>query len=544
MKNWLDRGPLVAAALAFLVYLPSLAGGFLYDDMHVVVENRSIRDLRALGTVLRYEPSRPLLNLTWALSHALGGLRPWPYHLVNVLLHAGNAALVAGLFLWMAARAGDPDPRRRTLVGACLFAVTPMAAETVAYVASRSTALATLFALASLRLAAVDLVTPSLRRHRLALALFVLALLSKEEAASLPLLLLLLDLFYVAGGELRVLRQRWRSHAPFWALPLAGFVARRLVTGAWLPPPEVAPLRYLATQLGAFPLYFLRALLPLDPAFYRGEAPAPWPPDAWTLVGAAGGLALFGAAIAYRRRFPLWCFAALWLAAGLLPSSSLVALKEMVVDHRAYLGGAGVLFAVAGLLLRVGHPAPIAAILLLFSALSVRYEWVLGDPVRAWQDAVRRAPGSSEAHVGLAQSYWLRADPRTEATFLRALALDPANGRAWADLAVYYTESGRLREAEAPMRRAVQAFPGNAQLRDNLGLILVALGQEDEALREFETAVDVAPFLAQPRINLAELLIRRGEKERAAVQLREAERLEVDRQDAEAILRLRRQLQP
>src|SRR5919108_6373469 len=105
---WADHAPLFAALVALLVYLPSLAGGFLYDDIHVVVDNRRIRDLSALGTVLRYEPARPVLSLTWAINYALGGLRPWPYHLVNVAIHAGNAALACSLFLWMARRAGRP----------------------------------------------------------------------------------------------------------------------------------------------------------------------------------------------------------------------------------------------------------------------------------------------------------------------------------------------------------------------------------------------------------------------------------------------------
>ena len=100
------RGPALAALVAIAVYAPSLAGGFLYDDIPILVGNRHIQDLGALGTVLRYEPARPLLGLTWALNYAAAGTTPWPYHAVNVLIHAGNAALVASLFAWAAARSG------------------------------------------------------------------------------------------------------------------------------------------------------------------------------------------------------------------------------------------------------------------------------------------------------------------------------------------------------------------------------------------------------------------------------------------------------
>src|SRR5207244_3657662 len=99
---------------------------------------------------------------------------------------------------------------------------------------------------------------------------------------------------------------------------------------------------YVATQIAAYPLYLLRALVPVDPAFYRGQSPAPWPPDAATVLGWAAALALAVAALAWRRGFAEGSFAVAWMAACLLPSSSIVPLKEMVVDHRAYLGGAGV----------------------------------------------------------------------------------------------------------------------------------------------------------------------------------------------------------
>src|SRR5687768_12596466 len=152
-SGWSRHASRVAAAVAFVVYLPSLRGGFLYDDQSVILDNRGIRDLGALGQVFRSDPARPVLSLTWALNYAAFGLEPWSYHLVNVAIHAGNAALAASLFVWMASRSGRAHPAPSALLGACLFAATPMAAETVAYVSSRSTALAALFMLASLRVA-------------------------------------------------------------------------------------------------------------------------------------------------------------------------------------------------------------------------------------------------------------------------------------------------------------------------------------------------------------------------------------------------------
>src|SRR5262249_7695636 len=153
----------------------------------------------------------------------------------------------------------------------------------------------------------------------------------------------------------------------FLLLPALGLLARRAATGAWLPAPALGRGQYLATQLAAYPRYLLRALLPLDPAFYRGQAPAPWPPDAPTAVGWAATAAVAAGAVVWRRRFLEASFAVAWMAACLLPSSSIVPLKEMVVDHRAYLGGAGVAYALAVMLARPGRGPVLGALVALFA---------------------------------------------------------------------------------------------------------------------------------------------------------------------------------
>jgi len=539
---WLRRAPWLAALVAFLVYLPSVAGGFLYDDGELILRNPSIRELSALATILRYEPSRPLLNLSWALNYALGGEAPWHYHLVNVLIHAANAALVASLFLWMARRLGQRDAEPVALLGACLFAASPMAGETVAYVASRSSALVTLFTLASLRVAAPVLDGGPSRRLGVAFLLFLLALATKEEAAALPLLLLLLDYFFASGRRLSVLKQRLWLHAAFLAVIPLGLVARRLATGAWLPPQAIEPARYLLTQWAAFPLYFFRALVPLDPALYRHHEPAPWPPDASTVVFAIVTAVMVTIAIARRREWPEWSFAVACLAAGLAPSSSIVSLNEMVVDHRAYLGSFGIAFLLGTALWRLGGRRLGIVVVALFAARALAFQWVLADPVRAWEHVVARSPGSAHAVSALAEAYSERNDPRAEALFLRLTEADPASHRAWASLGLYYGEHGRPAEAVAALARALEHNPGDAAVSDYLGQLLAGLGRDDEAAAAFEAAIAAEPAFAPAYANLAAVLLRRGDVERARELIATGSRLAGSAEEAQAFDRLRERL--
>jgi protein O-mannosyl-transferase len=540
--TWRRWSPLVAALLAFAVYAPSLRGGFLYDDHTVVVMNPYIRDLGAIGTVLRYEPSRPLLNLTWALNYAAGGLEPWSYHLVNVLLHAGSAALLVSLFTWMARRRQWSDPEAGALAGACLFAVTPMATETVAYVSSRSTALVTLFALASLRLGVQALTGRAARALAASMVFYLLALGTKEEAASIPFLLLLLDYFFVAGQRAVDMKRRLWIHGAFLIFLPLGLFARWMVTGAWLPAPFMDRSLYLLTQSAAFGAYLLRAVLPLDPAFYRYHLPASWPPGAWTVAGLLFTAAVVFAVVRDRRTRPEWSFAVACLAAGLLPSSSFVPLNEMVVDHRAYLGSAGVLFALGGLLWKLGGARLVALVVVLLAGRTVHYEWILADPVRAWEDAVRRAPGSPDAASALGESYAARQDPRAETEFRRAVELNPGHFRHWAALGVYYSENQRIAEAEPALREAARLAPHDATLRDYHAVLLQSLGRDDEAVAQYEAAIAAEPQFVQARINLAGLWLRRGDTERARALLAEASKLPTEPEEAAAIVRLQRRL--
>jgi tetratricopeptide (TPR) repeat protein len=541
LRTWAERRPRVAALLAFLLYLPSLGSPFLYDDLVVIVDNLSIRDLGAPMSVLLYDRARPLLNLSWAINYSMSGLEPWSYHLVNALIHAGNSALLASLFEWMAARAGAAQPRRVALAGACFFAVSPMAVETVAYVASRSTALSALFAIASLRLASSVLVGGPRWRLAAALALFVLALATKEEAAAVPLLLLLLDAFFVARPTARDMARRLSIHAPFIGLVLLGLVLRRASTGSWLPPPESDRLQYALTQLAAFPVYLFRQLVPLDPALYRGHGP-PWSAEA-RLVLLIACAAVVAVAFAMRTSRPQVSFAVAWLAAALSPSSSIVPLGETMADHRAYVGGAGVAYCVGGLLARPGAALPAVGLLALLAARNVQYQRVLADPVSAWEDAVRRAPRPVAGLRLLADAYASRNDAgAAEAALLRAVAIDATDYKSWTNLGVLYGRMGRPDDAEQALRRALAAAPAGhdrAFIHDNLAQLLEGLGRTEEAIAEFLAAIADHPRFAQPRILLAQILLERGDAARAMALLDEASKCPLKPEEAEGIARLR-----
>ena len=117
------------------VYTNAIDNPFIYDDYRLILENRSIVPPTTLTALVRHDPTRPLVNLSYAADRALYGPAPWGFHLTNILLHMVNVALLMTL-AWQCARdrirgGGDAlralSPMRVTLITGVLFAVHPVA---------------------------------------------------------------------------------------------------------------------------------------------------------------------------------------------------------------------------------------------------------------------------------------------------------------------------------------------------------------------------------------------------------------------------------
>ena len=135
------------AVAGAVTYANSLKQPFLFDDMSAIVDNERIRELadpRVLAPE-RERPvaGRPLVNLSFALNYALGGLKPWGYHVVNVALHVGCAMLLLAVVGDTLALPQMPPGIRAQadLLGftiALLWLLHPLNSEVVTYVTQRT----------------------------------------------------------------------------------------------------------------------------------------------------------------------------------------------------------------------------------------------------------------------------------------------------------------------------------------------------------------------------------------------------------------------
>lgn len=449
----------LAAALALAVlagYWPALRAGFIYDDRFFVTENRSVHSLANVPSFFSSPKSttasvpwndiwRPLRNVSYALDHAVWDLRPFGFHLTNLLLHLVNCLLVAAVAqrFWP----GGAAP----LLAGMVFALHPVQSEAVAWVSGRDDLLVVAFLLAAWLSRMRYQKTGDKTWLGTALGLFSLALLSKETAAAFPLLLPALDLLAPPSGR-RPKRLAWAEYLA-WACMAAAYFALRLALlgglahrGYW----GGSMANNFLTMLWVAAQYLRLLVLPL---WLRVDYVVPpvlsWGDWRW-MAGLAAVLAV--SAVAWRFRADRWpVFAWAWFLVLLLPVSNMIPIAAIMAERFLYPPMVGVAL-LAGWLLG-GLPAmarrTVASLLFLAMAgLTARRADEWREPGRFWSIETSRSPASAIAHNNLGQHHYRQGElAAAESCFLRAVEANPGLASARASLGDVYYHTGRHRMA-------------------------------------------------------------------------------------------------
>jgi Flp pilus assembly protein TadD len=561
------RTPWLAAlaivTVAVIAYANSFSVPFVFDDDEAIVNNPAIRHLWPPHEVLfggqdggMTGNGRPVLNLTLAINHALGGKNVRGYHALNLLIHVAAALALFGLVLRtlrqraLVARWG-PTAETAALLAAVLWLAHPLQTESVTYIVQRAESLAGLCCLLTLLffVRSADARRPWLWQLASAAAC-LLGMASKEVMVAAPLLVLLYDRTFVAGSFRAAWRARWRYHlalAATW-LPLAWLVVRtggRGDSAGFGTAAAVWP--YLLTQCAAIIHYLRLTVWPHPLVLDYGDAlvrqlAAVW----WQALLVGGLLAATGWALVRR---PAWGFAGAWFFALLAPSSSFVPIAtQTMAEHRMYLAlaapmtlGALALCAGPG---RRGRWAG-AAVALAFVGLTFARNADYASRLAIWTDTVARRPDNARAHNNLgielsvagrhdeAMAHFTealrqqpdRADARNNlanelllqgrlpeaiAQFEATLRVKPDDILALGNLGVALLQSGRLAEAAVRYERLLSLDPTDASAQGNLGYILLQAGRAADALPHYRRAAELQPGDAAAEFNLAVALARTG----------------------------------
>jgi len=529
---------LLLALTTLLVFLP--AGGFSfvnYDDNDYLTDNPVVKHGLTLAGVRWAFTGFHVGNwhpLTW-LSHmadcTLFGLNAGAHHVVNVLFHAANAALVFVL-LWRLTGQFGP-----AVLVAALFAWHPLHVESVAWVSERKDVLST--GLGLLALLSYEKFARSAARKYYWLTLLGLALglLAKPMLVTLPFILLLLDY--------------WPLHR------LTGFTAKRVVEKIpfFLIAAVGCAVTYLAQKDGAAIVSL--AKVPLGLRFENAPVAVTgylqkffWPTDLCVLYPMPASIPLLtvvlsvavlglitAAAWRGRESRPYFLTGWLWFLGTLVPVIGIVQVGDQAMaDRYTYFPSIGLFIALVFLandffarretpgVIRYGLAGVVAAGCILATENQLEY-W--HDGVALFQRAVAVTQNNATALIDLGVA--LDAQGRLEEAlpvYHQAEALAPDRYQVHNNLGNVLGLLGRHAEALTEDQMALRQQPQNPRIHKATGSELAALGRFDEALGEFAEAVRLDSGYVAARVEAGQALFKIGRAEDGLDQFRAALRLE------------------
>ena len=535
--------------VAALPYLDSLANGFVYDDATQVLNNPYLRSFRYVPRILTGSAwaylggadavtnyYRPMMSLGYMLSFHIFGPSAFAFHSFNLSLHLAVVLLVFKLSEQLF------RDRALAIAAALLFALHPIHTESVDWIAAVTDLELSVFYLLAFWLY-LRLPLPSVSRLRWAgaqvavLASLALAMLSKEQALTLPALAALYEHFYREDRAGTTPWQKMSRYAPAWLLVPVYFLLRVRALGGFAPsasssrPSEEVPLSAAAL----FGQYVGKLLWPARLCAYYVF------PRSWTtlLPRVLGGMVTFLLIVLVF--IVLWkkarsvSFGLVWFVITLAPVLNVRWMPAGAFAERyLYLPSVGFCWVLAWICLRLwnasaGFPkawrlalasgAAILAALAVWRITTRNRDWK--DDVRLYRQTLEFSPDSYVIHNNLGEVYWKQGRKQlAEQEWRAAEKLAPDADYILANLGLALSDQGRYAEAIAILNRAIQIRPNATGAHIDLGMTYHDMGSLKDAERELETAVSLSPLSVLARQQLGEVYFDEGRFAEAETQFR------------------------
>lgn len=615
---------LLIAAVGLLAYSNTFNGPFQWDEVEYIIGNPIVEDIsyylspsKALGTP--YYPllkSRPVGYFTFALNYRFHGLNVTGYHIVNLSIHIINAILVYFMifltfqtpYLRIQNSEFTPYSHIIPLAVALLFVAHPVQTEAVTYVFQRLASLVSMFYLLSLvlyikgRLTVQKSVVSSQKSegtqdsklkiqssviwYLLSLVSAVLAMKTKENAFTLPLVIMLYEFLFFSGPvKIRLFRL-----APFLlTLPIipltligmdkpAGEIISLMADPAALGTQEISRNEYLFTQFRVIVTYIRLLFLPVnqnlayDYPVYRSFF-VPQVLLSFLLLMSILGLAVYiiikvkksdesmqyavssKQPVAYSLLLTpysrLIAFGIFWFFMTISVESSIIPVSMLIDEYRVYLPSAGAftsivtgvfMFAMRGGSANAGRNEKLAISMLLLavivlSAATYMRNTLWMDNVSLWRDVVKKSPNLYRGYTNLGKAYYEKGDyKKAFEMFERVVALRPSHFEAYNNRGNAYNSLGRLEEAVADYDKAIALNPSNFVAYNNRGNIFNSTGQFDKAVADYDKAIALNPSDSALYANRGNIFNRTGQFDKAIEDYSKAAALNPSDHKAYAVL--------
>jgi protein O-mannosyl-transferase len=535
------------------IYFNSLKGSFQFDDVPLI-SNQWIEDLESFDQFVKISSfeNRPVLLWTYALNNSLGKNNEFGFHLFNLMLHIGVTLLIFFLVLKTSyfQERFKYTPNKHSEIGnstsiwvfpfitALIFSLHPLNTDSISYISSRSSVLATFFYLFSLYL---FLNLFSLEKKKsplvknlilipLVAATMYLSLASKLIAATLPLLMGFWYFVFIFSRENK--ETLWKKNWAYLLLILITITALFLLGDSWLYNAKdqglelYGQLPYLLIQTKVIVFYYLRLFLfPFNLSVDSGMPFSSINEDPFIIFSIIIILGAVATAIKSRN---IWLLVGTaWFFITLAPTSSFMPLNDLAVEHRTYLPMTlGVCMVVGWGISRLYSMwrfgfLSLIIIALSFTTITRNSDWI--SEISLWEDVARKNPSSSRAHNNLGKAYFEKGDlPLAGYHFEKSIA----------NISKFTEDKFNLRNTEKLL--LLKKGPPNSNnpnlriaaelVEPHYNLASVYLDQDKLALaeKEYLKTLSLRPNHSSAKIGLGSVYNKKGLYEKAAKLYRQA----------------------
>lgn len=547
----------VLVLLTIVVYYQSLFYGFIFDDYPNIVNSVSIRNDTLSN--LFFAHSRWVVFWLNTLYYKIVGFEPFLYRVGNLIIHIAN-----GLLLFTLLSTLLPRSQRDTFVSsyayqlsflaAGLFLLHPVQTQTICYTIQGqlegSALLGILLILLCYTVYALGTGVLRLSMAGLTLLISLLSCGTKEIVIIAPVLVLLIDWFFIACGDVKALTSR----IPFLATLTVAMVGcfcflvkptffLELITlstkhgnsaGNTLthqPETIITPVHFLISQFKVI-LHYLGIFmwpqgLSVDYGWKLSESF--WSLDSFLPFSILCLLWAYVIKVWYKNKTSIPVFAFLWFFISILPRASIIPSSELVVDYKTYQASVGIVFLIALFLLKgtqalvswyTARPYlrfyPIAwgfltFIVLTESLIAQRRTRVWASKKNFWKDALehkqeKARPYNNYAFALLEEKKYEEALPYLK----KALEIDPHYTDAWNNLALAEGSLGNTDKAIEYLQRALHLNPGHAESYNNLAAYYLSKKDYTSAQALLKKALEVKKHYGTALFQLGQISFFQG----------------------------------
>jgi len=500
---------LAIVGLGIIVYSNTFFSSFHFDDDFYIINNFAIRNIHDLQDIWKICPCRFITFFSLALNYHFNGLNVFAYHLFNIAIHLGSACFVWWLTLLTLS---TPVMREEkishhaniiALFAGLIFVTHPVQIEAVTYIWQRTASLCAFFYLASLCFYVRSRLDQGRAYYILSLITAVLAMFTKENAITLPLMIVLYEISFLKLKK----DLNWEQLYPFWVIlfiiPLTmsltnsvRFQEIQSITGG---PGGISPIHYLLTQFRVMIAYIRLSFLPLhlnldyDYPIYKNLFDIPVLASFLCLAG----ILYFAKHIFSKYR--LISFSIFWFFLTLLPESSILPQEDVIFEHRLYLPLVGYcIFLASGVYYLLGKNNLKTMIIVLSlvvacnSVLTYQRNKIWKNEIILWQDVVQKSPHKARAYNNLGWAYYNQGN-FTEAIsdYNKAIEINPQYIYSYDDRGLIYAQEGNFTQAIAEYNKAIKINPYYAQIYYHRGLAFSKQNNNPQALEDMEKAKEL-----------------------------------------------------